>query len=355
MQNLILKNTRLVPFLTAAVSAALFGMATPLSKLLLDQMNPFMLAGFLYLGAGVGLLPFLFLKRNRTRPVNTGRKSLVYLTGAVILGGIAGPLLLLAGLSHASASSVSLWLNLELVFTAILGVIFFQDHLGPFSWAGVAVAGTAGIILSFHQGASGFYAVLLISAACVCWGLDNHFTSLIDGITAVQSTTVKGLIAGTVNIIIGYFMPGSDIQFKTIAFSLGVGALSYGISIVLYIVSAQKMGATRAQVLFSTSPVFGIIGAVFILNESLSSFLFVSAGLFTVSVCLMLYDPHKHVHRHKKMTHVHPHSHKDRHHNHTHESDERKAVHIHEHTHEEGAHSHSHMPDLHHRHEHGKK
>ena len=125
----------------ALVSALLFGASTPLSKLLLDHVSPFQLAGLLYLGAAVGMAPFAVRRRlvQRVRGLEAanGRRLL----GAVLLGGIAGPVLLLFGLRVAAAASVSLWLNLELVATAVLGVLFFRDQLSGRAWLGAGSGG----------------------------------------------------------------------------------------------------------------------------------------------------------------------------------------------------------------------
>src|SRR5512145_3232034 len=120
-------HVNFVPVLLAGVSAALFGLAAPLGKILLRDSNPFLLAGFLYLGASAGLLPVVTARRELGFLLRLNRANRLRLAGAVILGGMAGPVLLLSGLRLASASSVSLWLNFELVATAVLGFIFFRD------------------------------------------------------------------------------------------------------------------------------------------------------------------------------------------------------------------------------------
>ena len=248
-------SRRVVPFFTAALSAVLFGIATPASKYLLRDIHPFSLAGLLYLGASAGLLPVVIARKEFAALRGMNRANTRRLFGAVILGGIAGPVLLMFGLTQASASSVSLWLNLELVATSVLGYLFFRDYLGKAGWAGVLLALLSGVLLTVSEGRTGAAAAVLVGCACVCWGFDNHFTALIDGISAVQSTFVKGLFAGGITTyrFSAHGLPPSAMPVAC-AVALGV---SYGVSIVLLtIMSAQKIGHQKPDRVFKLA-VFG--------------------------------------------------------------------------------------------------
>jgi drug/metabolite transporter (DMT)-like permease len=186
--------------ITGILSGFLFGIATPFSKLLLAGLNSFQLAGLLYLGAAAAMIPYIFRKNSNLkllfRPESRAKTA-----GIIFFGGFAGPLLLLAGLKTANAASVSIWLNMELVATAILGVLIFKDALDRNAWIGVVLTILAGIITSFGEGSSGLTSGLLIAAACFCWGLDNHLTALTDGASPQTVTFIKGIVAGSVNFI----------------------------------------------------------------------------------------------------------------------------------------------------------
>ena len=184
------------------------------------------------------------------------------LVGAVVSGGVLGPVFLLLGLRTAEAASVSLWLNFELAATALLGVLFFREHIGLLGWSGVAAAFLGAGILAFDNGSAGGLAACLVLAACLCWGLDNHLTALIDGITPSQSTFWKGLVAGVTNLAIGCMLAPLTGSVPALLAALGVGVLAYGASIVLYISAAQRLGATRAQIAFASAPFFGVLLSV---------------------------------------------------------------------------------------------
>ncbi len=341
-----------MPIGGAILSAVLFGAATPASKALLVGLTPFQLAGLLYLGAAFAVAPAALKSGGFALPMRTDRKNQWRLLGAVIFGGVLGPVALLFGLHIAEAASVSLWLNLEMAATAVLGVALFRDHLGLNGWLGVVAALMASTIVAWGPGGADLLAGLLVLLACICWGLDNHFTALIDGLTPSQSTLWKGAVAGTVNLLIGLFLDPLAESLEPIIIALLIGALSYGASIVLYIRSAQAIGATRAQVLFASAPFFGVAISVLALGESLSIMHVIATPLFLMGVALLLIDGHSHTHTHEAITHEHYHRHDDGHHDHQHVGMDPSVRHIHRHSHERLVHSHAHWPDIHHRHAH---
>lgn len=334
--------------LFAFLAAALFGVSTPLSKALAAGLSAFQLAGLLYLGAGLGLGALELLRPGKPRPVKPAQRK--YILGMVFSGGVLGPVLLMAAIKLAPAASVSIWLNLELAATAFLGHFFFKDQLGKGGWAAVAVSLAAGALLSYDGGAAGFLAGGLTAAACFCWGLDNHFTALIDDITPEASTIIKGLAAGSTNLLIGLWTAGAPAPALSLK-ALAVGFACYGLSIALYISAAQKLGAVRGQVIFSAAPVFGVLVSVLLLGEGLSAVQALSGALLLGSVWLMLAEKHSHSHAHEAAEHTHLHSHDDLHHGHSHDGGP-AGQHSHAHKHEPAVHSHPHWPDLHHRHSH---
>ena len=338
----------------AILAAALFGAATPASKMLLNDISPFQLAGLLYLGAAIGVAPTAARQGGIRLPARGDRRNQLRLLGAVIAGGVIGPVLLLLGLRQAMAASVSLWLNFELAATALLGTLLFRDHLGLPGWAGVAAAIAGALLLSLPDGSSGLAAGGLVLLACLCWGLDNHFTALIDGITPSQSTFWKGLVAGSTNLAIGFSLSGFDVSFLPLVAALFVGAWAYGASITLYISSAQSMGATRAQIAFASAPIFGVLLSVLLLDESLRLIHLGAGGLFLLGIVLLMLEQHEHSHEHSAMEHEHAHRHDDGHHDHEHEESTKSGWHSHRHGHEARRHAHPHWPDLHHRHRHGR-
>lgn len=341
-----------LPLLYGLASAVLFGAAAPASKPLLEGIQPQVLAGLLYLGAALGVAPAAIREKSFRAPWRTGRRNARLLAGAVLLGGVAGPLLLLLGLRLATAGSVSLWLNLEFVATVVLGHFLFREPLSFRGW--IAAAGTlaAAALLAGGEGAAGAASASLVAAACLCWGFDNHFTALIDGITPAQTTLWKGLAAGAVNLAVGGALAGRIGSPGSVAAALAVGAVSYGLSVVLYIRSAQGLGASRSQMVFSTAPFFGVLASVLFLGESFTGFQAASAAVILASLAVLFSERHSHRHRHDPQAHRHDHGHSDGHHDHDPDGPDGPGRHSHWHQHDPTEHEHGHWPDLHHRHDH---
>ncbi len=336
----------------ALVSAILFGASTPASKVLLDSLGAFQLAGLLYLGAALGMAFPLARERRRRAFSRLDRRNRARLAGAVLFGGLLGPVLLLLGLQLTLAGSVSLLLNLEMAATAALGVALFREHLGRSGWIGVTGVVGAGMVVSSGGGWPGWIAAGLVALACICWGLDNHLTALIDGITPARSTFWKGLVAGGTNLAIGLGVEPWAGTTPVVGAALAVGALSYGASIALYIASAQQLGATRAQAVFASAPFVGAALSFGLLEEAVGVAHALGAALLAASVVVLFLSQHEHEHVHEAVDHIHTHRHDDDHHLHEHPDLAPGVRHAHWHRHERLVHAHPHWPDLHHRHAH---
>jgi drug/metabolite transporter (DMT)-like permease len=337
--------------LACLVAALLFGASTPLSKALLDRVGPFTLAGLLYLGAALGVAPFGF--RGGAPALRRDPRHRRRLLSTVLFGGVLGPVLLLLGLREARAASVALWLNGETVATALLGWAFFHEHLDRRTLLAVAVILAAGVLLAIPDGAASLRPGLLVALACLCWGMDNNLTAVIAGFTPAQITLVKGIAAGTVNLLIGSILEPPFPAASLIVGAVALGVFSYGLSIVLYILGAQHLGATRAQLFFSTSPFLGVLLSWGLLHEPVQAVQLGAGALMALGLMLLLTGHHAHEHSHEAVTHTHSHRHDDGHHEHRHGTGSPWDRHTHAHEHEAVTHAHPHVPDLHHRHDHG--
>jgi len=334
------------------IAGFLFGIATPISKLALAYLNSFQLAGLLYLGSSFFFLPYFLKNGNRDLSVIKKKPNRVLVFGIVLFGGFLGPIFLMVGLKSANAMSVSIWLNVELIATALIGFFFFKEHLGKFAVLGILFTLTSSIIISSQENISGLLSGMFVTAACLCWAVDNHLTAIIDGVTPQSTTFIKGAAGGTTNLAIGLFLSGGKIGFEYIFFAVLLGMFSYGVSIFLYILSAQSLGATRSQILFSTSPFWGIALAWFLLDEPINPILILALSFLVAGIVCSHLSSHSHPHTHQAITHIHLHRHDDGHHDHPHAEKDKTAKHVHVHTHATKEHSHDHYPDLHHRHDH---
>ena len=342
----------------ALASAVLFGASTPLAKLLLDQAHPWMLAGLLYLGSGIGLSVIHLWERLRSSappaeaPLAGGQW--LWLGGAILSGGVIGPVLLMLGLVTTPASSASMLLNLEGVFTALLAWFVFGENFDRRIALGM-VAITAGAVVLSWQGAlsfGGLFGPLAIIGACFAWALDNNLTRKVSLSDPVQIAMLKGLVAGIVNLALAS-VQGAPWPGMTTAAAAGVvGLFGYGLSLALFITALRHIGAARTGAYFSIAPFIGAAIAIVGLGEQMSV-AFAVAGLFmAIGVWLHLTERHEHEHEHESVVHAHRHVH-DSHHRHQHGADAPAGEpHNHPHVHERLWHRHPHYPDAHHWHKH---
>ena len=339
-------------WLQALAAALLFGASTPLSKQLLQQVHPFLLAALFYLGAALILLPSAVYNQAKAPLRQVSRSDMLHLIGSLFFGGMVGPVLLLYGLKYTAATSAALLLNLETPATAILAFWLFRENISR--TAAIANVGivAAGVILSFQGGPAPGIGGILIALACVAWGLDNNYTASIIGIDAVRTTFLKGLTFGSLNLLIAAALVKTWPSARTIVIALAVGAVSYGISIVLYIASARKLGAARSQMAFAAAPFFGVAVSQVYLGEPFHFYQLISTAILVVMLALLFAETHRHYHEHLPVYHSHPHRHDDGHHDHDSADVPPEVEHSHGHTHQRLYHRHAHMPDPHHRHDH---
>ncbi len=332
-------------------AAVLFGLSTPVAKRLLPSTGPFLLAGLLYLGAGIGLSLLAPLRRGG-REAGLRRQDLPILAGMVAAGGLAGPLLLLFGLARLPGVQASLLLNLEAPLTIGLAVLVFGESLSRRELLGAAAIVLGGAALSAGPGAgvSRWSGALAVAGACAAWAVDNNLGQRLSLRDPVAVTRVKALAAGSVNVSLALLVGERLPPALALGATLATGFLGYGLSIVLHLLAMRQVGAARQAAYFATAPFVGALAAVPVLGEHLGAAELLAGGLMSAGAIVLLRARHGHRHEHEALEHDHAHVH-DEHHAHEHAG----AVdqpHAHPHDHAPLVHDHPHLPDAHHRHRH---
>ncbi|KXV49216.1 hypothetical protein AD945_04955 [Gluconobacter albidus] len=344
-----------IGILFALLSAILFGASTPFAKLLLGSVDPWMMAGLLYLGSGIGLAAVHLLRWMRGRPVAEAplrRGDLPWLALVILAGGIAGPLLLMLGLARTDAASASLLLNLEGLATMGIAWIVFRENVDRRLLLGAFAILSGAALLSWQGHAMLDQGALFIAAACLCWGIDNNLTGKLSAADPMQIAMLKGLVAGTVNLLLAFGRGGVLPTVGGLGAAGAVGFMGYGVSLVLFVLALRHLGAARTGAYFSLAPFVGALLAVVVLHNPLSLRLLIAGGLMGFGLWLHLSERHDHEHAHEAMEHEHRHRH-DEHHQHAHgPGDPTGEPHTHRHRHMPMVHRHPHYPDLHHRHGH---
>ena len=345
--------------LAALASAVLFGAGTPLAKALLGQVSPWLLAGLLYAGSGLGLLAYRRVKKLPTPRLE--RSETLWLVAAIVCGGALAPVLLMFGLTGLAASHASLLLNAEAVLTTLLAWALFKEHLGRRIVIGMALIVAGALLLSWPAGSlrvdvsiASLWPALAVVLACGFWALDNNFTRKVAHADASWIACVKGLSAGLTNLLLAFLLGAAWPSLAAAGSAMLVGFFAYGVSLALFVVALRHLGASRSGAYFSTAPFVGAVGSIVFFVEPVTWQLGLASALMGLGVWLHLTEDHGHLHTHEPLAHTHVHSH-DEHHVHHHldmQEAPRNGTHSHPHLHEPQEHSHAHFPDAHHRHPH---
>jgi drug/metabolite transporter (DMT)-like permease len=331
-----------------------------LAKLLGLDVAPQLLAGLLYLGSGVGLA-VLMLARYLLHRGHAGEevslhipaKEVPWLAGAIVAGGVLGPVFLMSGLASTDAATASLLLNVEGVLTAVIAWLVFKENADLQIVLGMAAIVAGGVLLSMQPGTMGLSSgALLVVGACLCWAVDNNLTRKVSTNDALLVACLKGLFAGVTNtglaLVLGATMPEAGPLLGTLA----VGFAGYGLSLALFVVALRGLGTARTGAYFSVAPLFGVLISLSLWPVVPGWTFWAAAGSMGVGVWLHIRERHEHDHTHVPLGHAHPHVH-DEHHRHEHVfAWDGVEPHIHEHRHAVLTHRHAHFPDVHHRHVH---
>jgi len=342
----------------ALLAAVLFGASTPFAKLLLGVIDPWTLAGLLYLGSGLGLGIVLAIRLLRSldarRQVVAIRADLPWLFGAILAGGVIAPVLMMFGLAATSAASAALLLNLEAVLTALLAWVVFRENFDQRIALGMAVIVAGAVILTWdgRGAADSIVGPTAIALACFAWAIDNNLTRKVSLADPVMIAASKGIVAGCANLAIAFLRGGDIPSLAPASGAMAIGFLGYGVSLALFVLALRSLGTARTGAYFATGPFVGAVIALPLAGEPVTLTLVLGGGLMALGVWLHLTELHSHEHEHEPLTHAHSHRH-DIHHQHQHGPDDSPGEpHTHQHSHLRLRHRHAHFPDAHHQHRH---
>lgn len=344
-------KTKNIATFYAILAAALYAINIPFSKLLLNQVQPTMMAAFLYLGAGLGLLIYRMMGGENKKSEPLTMAELPYTIGMIVLD-IAAPILLMLGLERTNSANASLLNNFEIVATSIIALLFFKEVLSRRLVFAVALLTLASVILGF-EGKGSFQfntgSLLVLGATC-CWGLENNCTRMLSSKSSVQITTIKGIFSGLGSLLVALAVGEEFPPVLWIGAVLLLGFVAYGLSINFYIKAQKDLGAAKTSAYYSIAPFLGVAFGMLLLGERPALQFYIGLGIMIIATVLMIRDTialqhthehlhiHSHAHKHGALIHTHEHVHS---HSHTHIHGEEESSHTHTHESIEG-HDHGH-------------
>ncbi len=269
----------------AILAAALYALNAPISKLLLQNVPTTMMAGFLYLGAGIGMA-VLGLIRCKTahgkQEIHLTQKDLPYTLGMVALD-IAAPICLMIGLTRTTAANASLLNNFEIVATSIIALLIFREKIGKKLWIAIGLITLSSILLSVEDSGSLQFSFgsLFVLAACACWGLENNCTRCLSKSDPLEIVVIKGFGSGIGSIIIGLIIGESLPLWSDILKILLLGFVAYGLSIYFYVYAQRDLGAAKTSAYYAIAPFIGVLLSFIIFRE-------IPGVLFFIALAIMI-------------------------------------------------------------------
>ena len=269
----------------AIMAAALYALNAPVSKLLLQNVPPTMMAGFLYLGAGVGMAAMGFVRSKAghgKREVRLTPKDLPYTLGMVALD-IAAPIFLMIGLTRTSAANASLLNNFEIVATSIIALLVFKEKIGKKLWIAIGLITLSSILLSVDDASSLQFSFgsLFVLAACVCWGLENNCTRCLSKSDPLEIVVIKGFGSGIGSVVIGLVVGESLPVGSDILKILLLGFVAYGLSIYFYVYAQRDLGAAKTSAYYAIAPFIGVLLSLVIFRE-------IPGVMFFIALAIMI-------------------------------------------------------------------
>lgn len=341
--------------ISAILAAVCYGISAPVSKILLNEIPPALMAALLYLGAGFGMSAVSLLNKSKQKKQTEAKitkKELPYIVGMIVLD-IAAPILLMCGLTLTTSANASLLNNFEIVATALIALFIFKEAIGRRMWSAIVLITASSVILSFEDISSLSFSLgsLLVLLACLCWGFENNCTRMLSLKNPLQIVIIKGFGSGFSSLVIAFAIREYSYNILYIFFAVLLGFFAYGLSIFFYIKAQRELGAARTSAYYAVAPFVGTALSFIVFKQSVTISFIVALLIMMAGAYLAAVEKHSHLHTHDTTEHEHRHNHDDGHHYHTHDSPV-DGEHNHFHTHDKTAHEHSHTPDIHHSHSH---
>lgn len=329
-----MNNKKNIATIFAILAAALYAINIPLSKVLLQYVEPVFMASFLYFGAGIGIgIMFLISRKKEVQNDNhISTNELPFVLGMIILD-IVAPICLMFGLRYATSSNASLLNNFEIVATSIIALVLFKEVISKKLWIAISFITLSSVILSFQDISSLQFSFgsLFVLGACVCWGLENNCTRMLANKSTFQIVILKGIFSGLGSCIVALILGESIPQLRYIVATLILGFVAYGLSIFLYIKAQKDLGAAKTSAYYAIAPFLGVLFSVVLLRESVGITYIIALILMVIGTIFIIKDTiaiqHIHAHMH---THTHSHFHDGVEHTHEH-----TYYHSHNHIHED--------------------
>lgn len=280
-----MESKNLIAILWAILAAALYAISSPISKILLNEVPPTLMASLIYLGAGIGMSVialFRYKMGNFKKEMKLTKNELPFTVGMVVLD-ILAPIFLMIGLTMTTAENVSLLNNFEIVATSLIALLIFKESISKRLWLAIGLITISSIILSFEniKGLSFSFGSIFVLLASICWGLENNCTRMLSVKDPLQVVIIKGFGAGLGSLIISFIIKETSTNVPYIIASLLLGFVAYGLSIYFYVYAQRELGAAKTSAYYAIAPFIGV-ALSFVIFRQIPTITFIIALLIMI-------------------------------------------------------------------------
>lgn len=283
--------------LFAVIAAIFYAFVSPFSKLLNEHISPFFGASLLYVGTFlVALIVFIvrLFTKYKDKEEKLSKKDIPYLLLAAFFH-TGASIFLLLGLQTISSTNASLLTSLEIISTSIFAYFFFKEKISKFLWIAIIFIFISVVLISLGDLTNLTFniGVIYCLISPICFGLANNFQKKISHKDPIISIGAMGIFGFVVTFIIALISKES-ISLLPYGFAqMGVGVLSYGVALILFILAERYIGASKTSAYFSIYPFIAITLSLIIFQDIPYFTFYIGLGLLLIGYIMLFIDSHR--------------------------------------------------------------
>jgi drug/metabolite transporter (DMT)-like permease len=284
----------------------LFGFTFSMAKQPLENVDPIVLSAIVYPISFAALIP---ITKSSFKIEN--KEDFLDILVISILGGVLAPILLFYGLERIDASEAVILTNAQIIFTVLLSSLFFGEKPnGIIGYTGIIIVfvglfvattelDTSGSLFKYEPGK------IMIVGAMLVWAIDNNISRRLtkrSTIWPAKIAMLKFLIGGIILFGIATIAVEESSSFRSrlqIIDSLllikpsewliiiAVSLFGFAGALSLLLESLKRIGTIRTMMIFSLTPIFGIVAANIVHAESISILEAIATGIIIIGIFMV--------------------------------------------------------------------
>lgn len=285
----------------------LFGFTFSMAKQPLENVDPIVLSAVVYPISFAALIP---ITKSSFKIEN--KEDFLDILVISILGGVLAPILLFYGLERIDASEAVILTNAQIIFTVLLSSLFFGEKPnGIIGYSGIIIVfvglfvattelDTSGSLFKYEPGK------IMIVGAMLVWAIDNNISRRLTKRSTIWPSKIamlKFLIGGIIlfgiaTIAVEESSSSSRSRLQIIdslllikpsewLIIIAVSLFGFAGALSLLLESLKRIGTIRTMMIFSLTPIFGIVAANIVHAESISILEAIATGIIIIGIFMV--------------------------------------------------------------------